>query len=432
MEDVEDKGKQQMEKPKIKKGNKAVPIVIGVLALGMMAFAIYNITQKESPKKTPSVRQVVQATQQQVEAVKQEASKLEMVDKVEAKPFSQIGENQEHRDIWDELRREAEREQRDKSQQVDSQGELKELSPQVNHDDITNTLKVNLDGGAEKTERRIYTASKKEQLETEKEEYQLERTSMFAYSSSYEKAAYIEKDAAVVQGNSVGDSVHKLLGPDDPSGGDIEPQKRLLYNNNPSFLIGIGDILDAVLTHKIVSDTKDSPVICSVSKDLLTDKGEWVLIPSGARVIGRAAQVNGIGANRLFIYFQKIVLPNGVPIDLPPIETVGLDTEGSLGVVSSVDRHFLLKFGTAFLVGLLDGLGGFAQSSMGRDGGASYFVDRSSSNFKEVNSEILQQYGNIPPTITIRPGHRMKIYFPRTIEISGYVKANNRAYGRVK
>ncbi len=441
MDEQEQLEQSDMEvKPESKKKNsKALPVLIGFLAVGMMGFAVWQMTNKGgAPKEKPPVRQVVQATKQQVEAVRQEAGRLEKIDKVDERPFSQIGtEPGGARDIWDELKREAEREQRERSIEEEQRAKSPEAdrmmsaaSPGPNHRDIVREVKVNLGDESENVDRRVYSSgSKKEQLETEKEEYSLERTSMFAYSRSYEKAAYVEKTSGPASPSSLGNG---LSNSEDAYSEDIEAKKQVRYNNNPSFLIGIGDILDAVVTHKIVNDTRDSPVVCNVSKDLLDDTGEWVLIPSGSRVIGRAAQVSGVGAHRLFIYFQKIVLPSGVTIDLPPLETVGLDTEGSQGVVSSVDRHFMLKFGTAFLVGLLDGLGGLAQSSLGQNPQAGFFIDRSSSNFKEVNKEILQQYGNIPPTITIHPGHRMKIYFPRTIEISGYEKARNRAYGRVR
>jgi len=170
-------------------------------------------------------------------------------------------------------------------------------------------------------------------------------------------------------------------------------------------------------------------VVCNVCKDLLDDKGEWVLIPSGSRVIGKATSVGNAGQSRLFVYFTQILLPSGVTIDLPAEDSVGLDVEGALGVSSKVDRHFMMKFGSAFMIGLLDGLGGFAQSSA-KTTGASFFIDRSAQNFSEVTSQIMQQYGNVPPTITVKPGHRIKIYFPKSVEISGYERAINRSYGR--
>jgi len=399
-----------------------LPFVIGLLAIGTMVYGIFNLTGKTaSNKKETAVKQIVQATRQQVAAIKLEEERKEKVDKVNGRPFDQIGEEKEKRDIWNELKREAERVEQEKNEEKQLDGDSLPY-----HDDIVRSLKIDLKEECG-DDRRLYTASKKETLETEKEEYKLERTSMFVYSRSYQNAIYVDQ----IHENSEDGSkcnAENLSGGTDRRSDDV--QRKIHYNDNPVFRVGIGDILDAVVTHKIVSDTKDSPVICNVSKDLLDISGEWVIIPSGSRVIGRAGQVGSMGASRLFIYFSKLILPSGVAIDLPPMETVGLETEGSLGVASSVERHFILKFGTAFLVGLLDGLGGFAQGQVSQGGGASYFIDRSSENFQEVNGEILQQYGNIPPTITINAGHRMKIYFPRAMEISGYQKARSRAYGR--
>lgn len=405
---------------KLKRG--FFPFLVGFFALAAMAFGVYNLLEKSDRRdKSPVVKRVVQATPKQLEAVKREENRKEEVDKVKGRPFDRIGEETADRDIWEELKREAELAEREKSS-AGSSGSLSLLS----HDEIARELKVDL-GEETGTDRRLYSANKKEVLETEKEEYKLERASMFAYSRTYRNAGYMEES-----GNQGMDTNHKgneTRGEGDAPA-DEEEGKRVQYNDHPMFPVGIGDILDAVVTHKIVGDTHDSPVVCSVSKDLLDNAGEWVIIPSGSRVIGRAGHVGGMGASRLFIYFFKLILPNGVSLDLNPNETVGLDAEGSLGVASEVERHFLLKFGTAFLVGLLDGLGGFAQSQVGKGGGASFFIDRSSENFQQVNGELLQQYSNIPPTVTVNPGHRMKIYFPRTLRLSGYEKARERAYGR--
>ena len=98
------------EKPK-KKKSKALPVLIVFMVLGMAAFTLYSLTRKEAEEPAkPPVKRVVQASKQQVEAIKQEETQLKEVDKVDEKPITQIGETKTTRDIWDELRREAERE----------------------------------------------------------------------------------------------------------------------------------------------------------------------------------------------------------------------------------------------------------------------------------------------------------------------------------
>jgi type IV secretory pathway VirB10-like protein len=70
-----------------------------------------------------------------------------------------------------------------------------------------------------------------------------------------------------------------------------------------------------------------------------------------------------------------------------------LDETGALGVVSNVNRHWFLQFGTAIFFGILDGLAAAAQRNTSIYSGTSLIIDRTSRNFERILENIM---ANIP------------------------------------
>ena len=145
----------------------------------------------------------------------------------------------------------------------------------------------------------------------------------------------------------------------------VEEKAQLIYTDYPPVTLYEGEMLDAVLVNRIIADTEPSPVICQISKDVFDHSARYVVLPASSRIVGASQVVNYKGAHRLFISFQRIILPNGPSIDLPSSRKAlkALDETGALGVVSKVERHWFLQFGTAIFFGVLDGLSGAAQRS---------------------------------------------------------------------
>jgi type IV secretion system protein VirB10 len=140
--------------------------------------------------------------------------------------------------------------------------------------------------------------------------------------------------------------------------------------------------------------------------------------------------VNYKGAHRLFISFHRIILPNGPSIDLPSSRKAlkALDETGALGVVSKVERHWFLQFGTAIFFGVLDGLAGAAQRNRDVFSANSVIIGRTSESFERILESIMAQYSTIVPTIRVDQGKTMKIYLSDDILISPYAKISDRYY----
>ena len=175
---------------------------------------------------------------------------------------------------------------------------------------------------------------------------------------------------------------------------------------------------------------KPAPVVCQISKDVFDTAARYVVLPAGSRIVGTSQVVDYKGAHRLFISFQRIILPNGPSIDLPASRKAlkALDETGALGVVSKVDRHWFLQFGTAIFFGVLDGLSGAAQRGQDVVSTSSVIMSRTSENYERVLENIMSQYSSIVPTIRVDQGKTMKIYLSDDILISPYAKISDRSY----
>ena len=211
-----------------------------------------------------------------------------------------------------------------------------------------------------------------------------------------------------------------------------EKLNSVVFGPLPPVKVSEGEFIDTVLTHRIVSDTEESPVVCSVSRDLIDDSGRFVVVPAGARMVGRSQVVNYMGAARLFIRFERLILPGGHSISFPGSQRAlaALDQTGALGAVTDVNRHWLLQFGTAIFVGVLEGLGAAAQQHTDPYSGRAYVIEDTTDNFEKILNTIMQRYTNIVPTITVGQGYRMKVFLTEDILVSPYARVAERSYAR--
>jgi len=102
-----------------------------------------------------------------------------------------------------------------------------------------------------------------------------------------------------------------------------------------------------------------------------------------------------------------------------------LGPSGAVGVEGDVDRHFLLMFGSAVMLGMLDGL---AAAVEGANNSATptareLMVARTSMNMSQVVAGILARYGNVVPTITVEAGSKMKVLFAEDVRMSPYMRS---------
>ena len=178
-----------------------------------------------------------------------------------------------------------------------------------------------------------------------------------------------------------------------------------------------GTIIETVLTNRL-DGTYAGPVNCLVTTAVYAPDHEHVLIPAGARVLGDARAVTTFGQSRLAVVFHRVLLPNGARIDLQAFH--GLNQIGETGLRDQVDRHYAQIFGASLAVGAIAGLAQ-AQTSVGLDATAlDAYRQGAAANLAQSSARILDRFLNLLPTVTIREGHRIKVYLSNDLEVPAY------------
>ena len=166
-----------------------------------------------------------------------------------------------------------------------------------------------------------------------------------------------------------------------------------------------GSFLEAVLVTQLSGDFP-GPVLAQVSVPFYSADRQRILVPRGARVIGTAAAVQGQDQERLAVSFHRLIYPDGrwVTLDFHGLNQVG---EGALK--DQVNRHYFSMFAAVGAVGIISGL--TLQNSNPYGGGAQAFRAGAGQGLGQAAEQILQRFLNRLPTITIRSGHRLRIWF---------------------
>ena len=166
-----------------------------------------------------------------------------------------------------------------------------------------------------------------------------------------------------------------------------------------------GSFLEAVLVTEL-SGEFPGPVLANVSVPFYSADRQRILIPRGARVVGTVGAVSGADQERLAVAFHRIIWPDGRTVSL---EFNGLNQIGESALKDAVDRHYFSMFAAAGAVGILSGL--TAMGSNPYAGGQQGFQAGASQGLGEGAVRILDRFLNRLPTITIRAGHRLRIWF---------------------
>ena len=190
-------------------------------------------------------------------------------------------------------------------------------------------------------------------------------------------------------------------------GGDDPPGWERIYE---------GSFLEAVLVTQLSGDFP-GPVLAQVAVPFYSADRQRVLVPRGARAIGTASAVQGQDQERLAVSFHRLIYPDGrwVTLDFHGLNQVG---EGALK--DRVNRHYFSMFAAVGAVGIISGL--TLQNSNPYGGGAQAFRAGAGQGLGQAAEQILQRFLNRLPTLTIRAGHRLRIWFTSDVLVPRNLK----------
>jgi type IV secretion system protein VirB10 len=177
-----------------------------------------------------------------------------------------------------------------------------------------------------------------------------------------------------------------------------------------------GTVIDTVLTNRLDGST-GAPVNCLVTNPVYSHDGQRIVIPAGARVLGETKPVQAFGETRVAVAFHRLVMPDGSTYRLD--QFVGLNAIGDAGLRDQVNQHYLSTFGAAAAIGLISGFaqyigtGGFAQGTNNTVVIGGGVADATG----QAMAQTMNRFLNRMPTLTIREGHRVKVYLTSDIDL---------------
>jgi type IV secretory pathway VirB10-like protein len=209
--------------------------------------------------------------------------------------------------------------------------------------------------------------------------------------------------------------------PEDPH----EPKRALEVNLDSAvgqpYVLYEGTTLDTVLMNRLDGDAA-GPVKVLVSNPVYSHDHQHVIIPDGTVALGEARKIGTAGfgrQRRLAVVFHRMIMPDGYSVDLDQFH--GLDQIGEEGLKDKVNNHYLQIFGTSIALGVIAGAAQIEQGGGALSGsGSQLFTSGASASVSQSATTILDRFIQIPPTITIREGHRVKVYFTQDMLLPAY------------
>jgi type IV secretory pathway VirB10-like protein len=182
-----------------------------------------------------------------------------------------------------------------------------------------------------------------------------------------------------------------------------------------------GTVLESVLVNRLNGDFA-GPVICQISTDVYSRDFKELLIPAGTRVLGETKKVNDVGQERLAVVFHRLIMPDGYAVELD--QAPGLNQIGETALHDKVNNHYFRIFGTSIAIGAIAGLSTIGTNNSAVTGlptsNASAYREGVAASLSQSSLRILDRFLNILPTVTIREGHRVRIFLTEDLLLPAY------------
>jgi type IV secretion system protein VirB10 len=178
-----------------------------------------------------------------------------------------------------------------------------------------------------------------------------------------------------------------------------------------------GTIIPASLVTGLNSDLPGQ-VIAQVTENVYdTPTGAHLLIPQGSRLIGRYDSVIAYGQSRALVVWSRIIMPDGSSIVIDNLP--GVDMAGYAGLEDRIDYHTWRLFQAAILSSVLS-----VSAELGRDSNDDEILealrDGGQRTINQAGQQIITKQLNVQPTITVRPGYRLRVIVNKDIVLKPY------------
>lgn len=200
----------------------------------------------------------------------------------------------------------------------------------------------------------------------------------------------------------------------DEGRGVVNPHS--LHTPTSPWQVMAGTIIPASLLTAINSDLPGQ-VIAQVTEPVYdTATGDSLLIPQGARLIGRYDSVISYGQSRALIVWTRIILPDGSSIQLEQFPAI--DGRGQAGLADRVNHHTFRLFSATALASLIN-----ISAELGDDEDdriARAIRDAVQDGASRTGQDIVRRQLNAQPTLTVRPGWRFSVLVQQDLTLKPY------------
>jgi type IV secretion system protein TrbI len=184
-----------------------------------------------------------------------------------------------------------------------------------------------------------------------------------------------------------------------------------------TYVLFEGNILETVLINRLDGQFS-GPVECLLSTNVYSNDRQHLLLPAGSKLLGETKKVDSLGQKRLAVAFHRLLMPDGFSVNLDQFK--GLNQTGDTGLRDQVNNHYLRIFGVSLAIGVL---GAVAEAGTGNaitSSSTDLMRQGLAGSMAQSSAQILDKFLNILPTVTIREGHRVKVYLSGDLALPDY------------
>ena len=184
-----------------------------------------------------------------------------------------------------------------------------------------------------------------------------------------------------------------------------------------TYLLFEGTILETVLINRLDGGFA-GPVECLLATDVYSNDRQHLLIPAGSKLLGETKKVDTFGQTRLAVVFHRVLMPDGYSVSLDQFK--GLNQIGDTGLRDQVNNHYLRIFGVSLAIGALGAVAEGGTTGALNASGSDLLRQGFAQGTAQSSAQILDKFLNIMPTVTIREGHRVKVYLSGDLALPDY------------
>ncbi len=184
-----------------------------------------------------------------------------------------------------------------------------------------------------------------------------------------------------------------------------------------TFILFEGTVLESVLINRLDGQFP-GPIECLLTNDVYSHDRQRLLIPAGSKVLGETKKVDAFGQTRLAVMFHRLIMPDGYSVSLDQFK--GLNQAGDAGLRDQVNNHYFRIFGVSLAIGALGAVAQVGTSGPLTASGTDVMRQGFAQSTAQSSAQILDKFLNIMPTVTIREGHRVKVYLSGDLALPDY------------